>query len=68
MDVSTYLSVNALKMAQDIVAQVAGEISASGPSVESMTTLLMAENMHEANLNVIGITDEMMGNVIDIIG
>ena len=67
MDVSTYLSLNALVKAQDMAAAVAEELSNAGPSPEAMTALLIAEDIHQANVNVIKISDEMLGNLIDLV-
>jgi flagellar basal body rod protein FlgG len=67
MDVSTYLSLNALIKAQDMVAAVAEDLSNAGPSIEAMTSLLIAEDIHAANVNVIKMSDEMLGNIIDMV-
>jgi hypothetical protein len=72
VNVSFQLSLAALKMAQESAAAVAQQLTqtpapTSKEFTEDLVELLVAEDVHEANLRAISATNKILGNLIDIL-
>lgn len=70
VNVSFQLSLAALKLAQESAAAVAQQLAqtpSAGEFTEDLVELLVAGDVHEANVRAVRATNEMLGDLIDIL-